>query len=163
MAQTHWKKNYNYNYLGAFSLASGEDMIVTIKEMKTEMVKNHKGEEEQCFTCYFVEVEKPMILNKTNCKAIEKLYATPFIEEWVGKKIQLYSANIKAFGTETDCLRIRDFKPESTKVDNSKAIERIKASKTLAELQANYKTLNKALQADPEIIAAKDELKGKLK
>lgn len=156
---THWKKNFNYNYLGAYSLTAGKDMIVTIKDTKIEMVKNQKGENEQCFTCYFVESPKPMILNKTNCKAIEKLYGTPMIEEWVGKKVQLYSAMIRAFGTETDCLRIRDFKPEAQKIDNAEALKLISSSKSFSELQANYTSLSKELKADKDVMAEKERLK----
>ena len=160
---THWKKNFNYNYLGAYSLTAGKDMIVTIKDTKIEMVKNQKGENEQCFTCYFNESPKPMILNKTNCKAIEKLYGTPIIEEWVGKKIQLYSAQVRAFGQETDCLRIRDFKPESQKVDNVLALEKLRGSKTLKDLQFDYASLSKDEKADSEVIKLKEELKISLK
>lgn len=150
---------HNYNYLGAYSLTAGKDMIVTIKETKTETVKNNKGENETCFICYFTDSPKPMILNKTNCKAIEKLYGTPFIEEWVGKKIQLYSTMVRAFGTETDCLRIRDFKPEAQKIDNAGALATLRTSKSFSELQVAYNSLSKELKADKEVMQLKDELK----
>ena len=38
----------------------------------------------------FAENVKPMIVNSTNAKTIEKLYKTPYIEEWKGRKIQLF-------------------------------------------------------------------------
>lgn len=160
---THWKKNFNYNFLGAYSIEEGNDLILTIKDTKTELVKNQKGEEEPCFTCYFVENPKPMILNKTNCKQIEKLFGTPMIEDWKGKKIQLYSARISAFGQETDCLRVRDFRPDTPKLDTAPIIKRLKACKDLKTLQAEYNTLSGAFKADSEVLLAKDELKKKLK
>src|SRR3990167_2521196 len=108
VAKTHWKKNFNYNYIGAYTLPVGNDMILTIKEMKQEEVAQMNGKKETCFTAHFAEEKvKPMILNKTNCKIIEKLYGS-FIEDWVGKKIQIYATKVSAFGSETDALRIRN-------------------------------------------------------
>lgn len=159
--QTHWKKNFNYNYLGSYSLPVGKELVVTIKKTMIDKVKDEKGKEKDCFVCYFDESDKPMILNKTNCKRIGKLYGD-FIEEWPGKKIQLFSTKVSAFGDEVDALRVRDFIPGAAKIDNRAALDRIGASKTLKELQANYTTLSKELQADKEVIAAKDELKAKL-
>lgn len=106
--KTHWKKQHNYNYIGSYSLPVGQDMVLTIKEMHPEEITGTGGRKEQGFVCHFIEPQKPMILNKTNCKIIEKLYGTPFIEDWVGKKIQLYvETGVEAFGTVVDALRIR--------------------------------------------------------
>ena len=38
MAQTHWKKLQNPDYLGAYSLDPGKTLIVTIKLLKKEVV-----------------------------------------------------------------------------------------------------------------------------
>lgn len=102
---THWKNQFNYDYLGAYSLSDGKDIVLTIKETKKEMVTGANGQKSECFVAYFHENVKPMILNKTNCKAIEKMYKTPNIEEWVDKQIQIGVARINAFGETTDCLR----------------------------------------------------------
>jgi len=109
---THWKNQFNYDYLGAYSLPDGKDIILTIKETKKEMVTGANGQKSECFVAYFVENAKPMILNKTNCKTIEKLFKTPAIEAWVEKQIQIGSARINAFGEMTDCLRVRPFAPK---------------------------------------------------
>lgn len=110
---THWKKLTNPDYLGAYSvLDAGHDLVLTIKSVSEELVCGADGKKEQCVVARFYEPEKPMILNKTNMKAIEKLYSTPFIEEWTGKKIQVYSARVKAFGDTVDALRIRPTVPK---------------------------------------------------
>ena len=101
---THWKNQFNYDYLGAYSLPDGKDIILTLKETKKEMVTGSNGQKSECFVEYFHENAKPMILNKTNCKTIEKLFNTPNIEEWVNKQIQIGSTRINAFGEMTDCL-----------------------------------------------------------
>ncbi len=111
--KTHWKKFFNYDYLGAYSLPEGKDMILTIKRTATEKVKGTGGKEQNCFVIYFEEAgSKPMILNRTNSKTIEKIYS-PWIEDWIGCKIQLFVKDkVSAFGSEVDALRIRDFKPK---------------------------------------------------
>lgn len=162
MEKTHWKKNFNYDYMGAYSLPEGKDVIVTIKTMKKEMVTGPNNRKEECFVCYFTDSDKPMILNRTNCKTIERLYGSPFIEDWGGKKIQLYSASVKAFGDVTEALRVRDFKPEA-KVDTTETIAKMKACKTLTELQKIYTSLPKAVQGYKEVLKLKEELKTTLK
>lgn len=52
-----------------------------------------------------------MILNRTNCKTIAKIYQTNFIEEWSGKKIQIYAELVDAFGEQVEALRVRPFAP----------------------------------------------------
>lgn len=108
MSKTHWKQMTNPNYIGAYALQPGQDIIVTIKNVQNEMVMNTDGKKEECIVAHFIEPDvKPMILNSTNCKTIQKIYKTPFIEEWQGRKIQLYVEKVKAFGELVEALRIR--------------------------------------------------------
>lgn len=109
---THWKKMTNPNYLGVYSLENGQDIILTIKKIREEKVTGTDGKSDNCVVCYFDENVKPMILNATNMKTIQKLYKTPYIEEWVGKKIQIGSEKVKAFGDIVDALRVRKFIPK---------------------------------------------------
>lgn len=113
MTQTHWRKHHNPDYIGAYALDPGKDLVVTIKEVKVEKVKSERGTEE-CSVAHFVENVKPMILNTTNSKVIAKIHKTPYIEEWGGKKIQLYVENVKAFGEVVEALRIRNYPPKET-------------------------------------------------
>ena len=84
--------------MGCFSLDNGKDKIVTIKEIKQELVTGNAGRKENCIVAYFTDADKPMILNKTNCKTIQKVYCTPNIEEWVGKKITLFASTTSLAG-----------------------------------------------------------------
>jgi hypothetical protein len=45
-------------------------------------------------------------MNSTNLKTIHKTLGTPFIEDWVGKKIELSVEKVKAFGEIHDALRV---------------------------------------------------------
>lgn len=112
---THWKKNFNPNYLGSYSFEKGEIKILTINKVKMEVVEGKSGKKEECTVAYFKQNEKPMILNRTNCKAIEKAYATPYIQEWEGKDIEIYVARVQAFKEEVDGLRVKPHVPRKKK------------------------------------------------
>lgn len=108
---THWKKLTNPDYLGAYALTPNQDLIATIKSVANEVVTGADGKKETCLVMRFAENIKPMILNATNSKTITNLLKTPYIEEWTGRKIQIYSEKVKAFGEVVDALRIRPFLP----------------------------------------------------
>lgn len=120
--KTHWKTQFNYKWLGAYCLPDGKDVVLTIREMKREEVVGDSGNKEQCLIAHFHENSKPMIINKTNCKTLEKLFKTPIIEEWSNKRIQVGAAQVKAFGSVVDALRIRPFVPASPG-DNRPTVE----------------------------------------
>ena len=75
MSKTHWKQLINTDYLGAYALKDGEDMVLTIKSVGQEVVTGIGGKKETCTVAHFTENGiKPMILNRTNMKTITKLY-----------------------------------------------------------------------------------------
>jgi hypothetical protein len=108
--QTHWKKMVNTNYIGAHDLAPGQELPITIESISHEQVKNMDGKDEQCVVMRIKGAKKPMILNKTNMKIIAKLLGTPYIEEWIGHKIIIYVAKVRAFGEMTEALRVKNQK-----------------------------------------------------
>lgn len=110
MNKTHWKKLTNPNYLGSYAFQPGEEKTVTIKEVKREVVQNQNGKEE-CTVAYFEEDVKPLILNKTNCDMISKVWGTPYLEDWTGKKIILKVKRISAFGEMVDAVRVSKDRP----------------------------------------------------
>lgn len=121
--QTHWKKLTNPNYLGAYSIDNNQDLILTIKNVREERVTGTDGKKDDCVVCYFYENVKPMILNATNMKMITKLYETPFVEEWTGKKIQVGIERVKAFGDIVDALRVRKVIPQTVREETVKCSE----------------------------------------
>jgi hypothetical protein len=159
--KTHWKKEFNYDYMGSYSLPDGKDLILTIKETKREQVIGTNGKKEDCFVCYFKESEKPMILNRTNCKTISKVYGSPYIEDWPGLRIQIGIDKVNAFGETVDALRVRAIKPApAVKVDYSQQIESLRACTTLTELQQVYTAMTPDQKA--ATLNVKDELKQQL-
>ena len=115
MNKTHWKKLTSPNYTGAWDFQPGEEKTVTIKEVKREIVQNQNGKKE-CTVAYFVEDIKPLILNKTNGSMIAKVWGTPYIEDWAGKKITLKVKKISAFGEMVDAVRVSSDRPTGEKI-----------------------------------------------
>ena len=114
----HWKNLANYDYLGAYSLEGiATEVTLTIKSIKKERVTANGGASEDCIVAYFEETKvdgvevKPMVLNKTNCKTIEKVYNTGDVEEWLGKKITIFATTTKFARDIVPCLRIKNEVP----------------------------------------------------
>ena len=110
--KTHWKKTMNPNYLGAYALEPNEDLVVEITEVKTESVMNADGRNEDCLVAHLKD-HKPLIVNKTNAKAIAKVCGSNYIEDWKGKQIALYISNVKAFGELVEAIRVRTVPPKA--------------------------------------------------
>lgn len=106
--KTHWKKyGENPDYLGSWDFDEGEERIFTIAGVKTEAVSGTDGKKEDCRVMRFRESGvKPMIINATNAKMIQKLYKTPYVEDWAGKRIAIHVEAIRAFGETWDALRV---------------------------------------------------------
>jgi len=104
---THWKKLTNPKYVGSHDLQPRQELSVTFEKIVKEQVKNVDGKDEMCVVAYMKGAQKPLILNKTNMKIITKVLGTPYIEEWVGKSITIYSAKVKAFGEVVDAIRVK--------------------------------------------------------
>lgn len=141
---THWKTLTNPNYIGAYSLQPGEERTVEIISVGKEKVKGTDGKEQECIVAT-LKNEKPFILNKTNCKTLTKVYGTPFIENWKGKKIIVFAEKVKAFGDVVDALRIKPFvpilpelKPDSPKWNG--AVEALRnGTVTIEQIESKYK------------------------
>lgn len=155
MTKTHWKKAFNPDYLGAYSLDEGKDLIVTIEKVETRMVKNTDGKPEQCLVAV-LKNQKPFILNKTNCKTITKLFGSAFIEDWVGKSIQIGADHVKAFGDMVEALRVRPKLPvtgDNTKIAEAKAkIRELLSKYTGSDIDAIRAELNQARENKTETI-----------
>jgi len=104
--KTHWKQLVNPDYLGAYSLQPGEIKTLTIERVTREKVIGPGGKKQECTVIHFAEKEKPMILNRLNSKVISKLYGTPYIEDWPGKKVKIKAELVEAFGETVEALRI---------------------------------------------------------
>ena len=168
--KTHIDKLRNPNYLGGWDLQDENgkttDLVVTIKEVKSEFVFNQKAQiEEPVLTVIFNEC-KPIILNATNRKTLKKVTDTSYIEEMAGKRIKLTTKRIKAFGEFHDAIRIvNEIVTDAVEkpVAVAECIAKLNASTTLLELQANWTALTQKEKEKSEVLAVKEQLKITLK
>ena len=109
--RTHWKSLQNNDYIGAYAFQPGEEKTVTISTVGVETVMGAEGRKEDCTVVHFVGDVKPLILNATNSKMIQKVLQTPYIEDWAGKSIVLGVETVAAFGERVEAVRVKKKQP----------------------------------------------------
>lgn len=135
--------------------------VVTIKNITKKNMKNRDGEDEVKPVIFFLEMEKGMVLNKTNAEIIASLYGNT-LEDWTGERIQLHSVMVEAFGKRQPAIRVAEQKPLA---DKAKILQRYSE---LYERGVKAKMTNigdYAVNADmmsEEIVALGKELKLKV-
>lgn len=87
-------------FLKASDLSGGE-VTVTIKDCIVEAI----GEDKRP-VLYFAGKEKGVVLNKTNATNIGDAYG-PDTDEWLGKKVTLYTTYVDFQGRSMEAIRIR--------------------------------------------------------
>lgn len=129
MSKTHWKKFNNPEFLGAYAIEPGEDLIATIQSASQEKFTGQGGKKDEGLVVHFAEKEiKPLICNATNAKAITKVAGTPFIEEWAGVRIAMYATEVSAFGDTVEALRVRTYAPKAAELFCEECGAEIKAA-----------------------------------
>lgn len=82
--------------------------VVTIIQVRDVKFPGQRGESDQVKpVLVFQELEKDMIVNKTNFQALSKITGRDSTEEWIGSKVQLRVEQVNAFGDVVDAIRIR--------------------------------------------------------
>lgn len=84
------------------------DTTVTISELKEEKV----GEDTKP-VIYFEEVDKGLVLNKTNSLKIAKILGSDKPIDWPGKKIVLCTALVTYKSEEVPAIRVKEFVPDA--------------------------------------------------
>ena len=115
MSKTHFKALMRPEYLGAYSLEDGKDIVLTIDFIRVETVTGSDGKKEELPVCHWKEDQKGMILNSTNMKMIAKVLGSNYVEDWSGRQIQIGIEKVKAFGDLVEALRVRRYAPKQTK------------------------------------------------
>jgi len=139
MEKTHWKKLNNPDYIGAYELMRGDtpvELTVTMQTVSQRTVKGADGKSDMCLVAD-LDGFKPFIINSTNAKMITKLLATPYIEDWKGKKIILVVKKIKAFGDVVDALRVKDTLPNA-KLPELKQSDTINFNKVVTAMKGGF-------------------------
>lgn len=142
---THWKKLTNPNYLGSWDIEPGGELIVEILKVQKELVTAIGGETEECVVAQ-IKDHKPLILNKTNCKTIQQIIGSPYIEDWKNKQVALVVEKVRAFGAVHDAIRVKGEKVDQREVLDPMsprwegAIEHLKTGKNGVDMNYIKKT-----------------------
>jgi hypothetical protein len=115
VSKTHWKKIVSDpNFIGEADFAEGEEKVLTLDYVNhNETITTAEGKSQKAVAHWKEPGNKPMILNVARSKAIEKVAGSPYFEDWVDVKIQLYIEHgIKAFGDVVSAVRVRPRKPQ---------------------------------------------------
>lgn len=108
------KELYPSKYLKADDVEEqGGDVLVTIKGIRLEEMQDDEGAKEDKPVLYFNNIQKGMVLNKTNAGRISAVYGDES-DGWRGKSITLYTEEVTAFGKTTNAIRVRVAKPKPT-------------------------------------------------
>lgn len=156
----HWKNFIDKDYLGSHNLENGEEMLLTIESFKGEEEVTTQDGKKVKQVLYFKENVPKMILNITNGNVLTNLYGS-HPDQWIGKKVQVYAAKVKAFGKTQDALRIRDFIPKR-EVNVEECTDKLSKAKTLEELKKIWAGLPASARSNEILIKNKDNFKKQL-
>ena len=91
-------------WIKAEDLSSGPQ-TVAIRELVVEEIGQGKSRESKG-VLYFHGRDKGLVLNVTNCRAIEDAYGVE-TDDWPGKSIELFSTKVPFKGDLVDGVRVR--------------------------------------------------------
>ena len=89
----------------------GKTVTLTIKAFTQDDLSAGNGRTERKYLLMFEETPKTLILNKTNAKTIAKLYGGE-TGDWKGKRITLFSEQVRAFGANHNAIRVAPAVPD---------------------------------------------------
>jgi hypothetical protein len=103
MPATNIDDAFPSKYMKASDLPEEGTVTFTIEKIEIEEIgreKEHKP------VIYFEEGDKAMVANKTNCNTIAKVTGSRTFDDWVGKRINLYRAEVDFQGEMVESIRV---------------------------------------------------------
>jgi len=99
-------------YLKASDLPEdGSPYLVTIEKVDMEEIGTKKDKKP---VITFEESNRGMVCNKTNWKTIAKIIDSEDSDDWIGKKISLYRAEVEFQGEMVESIRVSLKKDKAT-------------------------------------------------
>ena len=169
--KTHWRSVAPSPYFAAVDL-DGKDMVVTIECVRVGDVAGEKGRVDQCRVATISRdgkiLEKELLLNVTNSKAMSKLTGSNYLDDWTKQRVTLYVTQTKHKGEMVDAIRIRLTRPPEPIVVVFTAEQKAEAKRLAEEIlalngQEKLAALRKEMagKSGSETIDALNELKAK--
>lgn len=102
------RSTFPSKYLGSADLSHmpSRSIKLTIAKVTIEELQNRDREPEQKPIVYFERAKKGLVLNKTNANKIGQHFGWN-TDAWVGQQIELYIAEVEAFGETVEAIRVR--------------------------------------------------------
>jgi len=86
----------------------GAGALMTVESCKQHDVAKEGAPPEFKWCLSFSESDKPLVLNSTNIQMCERIFASDDTDDWVGKKIVLYTdPNVSYAGKIVGGIRVR--------------------------------------------------------
>jgi hypothetical protein len=102
------------HYLKAMDVEGGKTF--TIQDVSMQEFKSRDGQTEMKPIVFFKEDKRGLVLNKTNSKLIARVLESDDTDDWAGKAITLYSAEVEFAGDLVDSIRVKGKKPAANTV-----------------------------------------------
>lgn len=119
MSLQSWEKIIDPNFINAELIGEvGAEKVVTIKDIDMAECYDERSSAKVKKETVFFEECLPMVLNKTNAKALKKLFSpnSDNPADAFGHRVILKVENVKAFGKTTTGIRIKEFSEEKCPV-----------------------------------------------
>lgn len=111
--KSHWRNQLKVPYLAGDELTK-EIAVTIVKFQQEEMYSQEKRQKESKTIIYFAEIEKGLVLTKRKAKQISKALKSPYMNDWINKKIIIYAALEKHFGETMPVINVGLKTPESS-------------------------------------------------
>lgn len=151
---SHWRNLFqDERYLGSYSLEKDgkyQPVVVTIENVYTGDFMSQGGKEQRPFA-KLKEFDKPMVLNRTNFKRLEKFFGSFDPNDYIGKQIVLGVEVVSSPEGPTPALRFStrpipkptlpaitaaEFETAKKNIATGKStVEKVKAARTLTAEQ----------------------------
>jgi hypothetical protein len=90
----------------------GAGMLMTVESCEQHNVAMQGAEPEMKWCLTFAESDKPLVLNSTNIQLCERVFGSDDTDQWIGKKVVLYTdPNVSFGGKVVGGIRVRAPKP----------------------------------------------------
>jgi hypothetical protein len=123
-----------------------DEITLTISKIEMAEFEDNKGIKAEKPVAYFREVQKGLIINKTNWKSIAEATGEEDSDNWIGKQITLFVLDVAAFGDNVAAIRVK-----------KTAINKAALLKRYHELLAKAETIGVDGLEDFKITAEADE------
>jgi hypothetical protein len=84
-----------------------DEITLTINKIEMTSFEDNKGVKAEKPVAYFKEIQKGLVINKTNWKSIAEAAGEEDSDNWIGKQITLFVMDVASFGDTVSGIRVK--------------------------------------------------------